>query len=196
MSAPRRRAPRGAAKRSPARRAPTRVALRIDVPAKSLPVPAAALRRLVARAVELTGFPGRLSVAVVDDPAMRVLNREFHGCDEPTDVLAFALDRPADGTGGRGSKARAAEAFDAEIAVSIDTARLEAADRGVPLVSELLLYVVHGTLHVLGEDDHDPAAYRRMHALALSILAALGHSNTIDPPEAKLGRRPGEDPTS
>jgi probable rRNA maturation factor len=151
------------------------------VPLRALPVPAAELRTQFAAAVALTGFEGRLSVAVVTDCAMRALNRDFHACDEPTDVLAFAL--------GGGPGAAAEDAFDAEVVVSLDTARLESAERRVPLASELLLYVVHGVLHLGGEDDHTAPAYRRMHARALSILAALGHSNTIDPPAAKL--RPG-----
>lgn len=184
------------------------------VPTKSLPAPAAVLRRELVAAVGAatretpatagqsaprgrgrrpggpsrgspaprnldTGLPGRISVVVVDDETMRVLNRDFHGCDEPTDVLAFALDRPPGPAG--------EDAFDAEVIVSLDTARLEAAERGVDPVSELLLYAVHGALHLAGEDDHDPASYRRMHTRALSILAALGRSNTIDPPESKLG---------
>lgn len=168
---------RAAPGRNRAARRPPPVETRFEVPARSLPSKAAPLRAEIARAVALTGFPGRLSVAVVDDPAMRVLNRTFHGADEPTDVLAFPLG---------GGPAGAGDAFDAEVVVSLDTARLEASERGVDLVSELLLYVVHGTLHLMGEDDHDPVSYRRMHARALSILAALGRSNTIDPARAKL----------
>ena len=129
-------------------------------------------------------LPRKAPVAVVSDPAMRKLNRDFHGCDEPTDVLAFAL--------GGAPSAAPAGAFDGEVIVSIDTARTEARARSVSLESELLLYVVHGTLHLMGEDDHSPAAYRRMHARALAILAALGHSNTIDPPAAKLGPKSPE----
>lgn len=177
------RARPASAARRPARggAAADAVAVRIDVPRAALPVPAAALRRAVVRAVALAGFPGRLSVAVVGDDTMRTLNRDYHGCDEPTDVLAFALGRPRGGA--------ASQEFDGEVIVSIDTARLEAGERGVPLVSEVLLYVVHGTLHLMGEDDHDPASYVRMHDRALSILAALGHANTIDPAHAKLGGR-------
>lgn len=168
---------RGAARRA----AVAPVEVRICVPAASLPLPARTLRRRIARAVALTGFAGRVSVALVDDAAMRAVNRDFHSCDEPTDVLAFALDRP------RGAPA---DAFDAEVVVSVDTARLEAAERGVSPSAEVLLYVVHGVLHLLGEDDHDAVAYRRMHARALAILAALGEANTIDPPEAKLPEKP------
>jgi probable rRNA maturation factor len=174
------RSGRARAARSPVRR-PSDTEVRVAVPARSLPGPAARFRADVRRAVALTGFPGRLSVAVVDDPSMRVLNREFHACDDATDVLAFALD----GSPG----VPAGEAFDGEVVVSADTARTEAAARGVTLRSELLLYVVHGVLHLLGEDDHDAGAYRRMHGRALSILAALGETNTIDPARAKLGRR-------
>ena len=166
-----------------AERAP-RVEVRFEVPRAALPMSAAKMRALIVRAVELTGYAGRLSVAVVGDAAMHVLNLDFHDCDEPTDVLAFALERP-DGVS-------STDAFDGEVVLSIDTARLEATERGVTLAAEVLLYVVHGTLHLMGEDDHKVISYRRMHARALSILAALGEANTIDPPHMKLrqGRRP------
>jgi probable rRNA maturation factor len=118
----------------------------------------------------------------VDDREMRTVNRTFHGVDEPTDVLAFPLDRggprPARGRG-----------FAGEVVVSLDTARREAAWRGVAPSAELLLYVVHGVLHLLGEDDHAPAAARRMHLRTLAILSALGEANTIEIPRARRGLR-------
>lgn len=148
---------------------PARVEISFAMRASELPTPPAALRRDVRRAVAATDFAGRLSVAVVSDAAMRRVNREFHDCDEPTDVLAFAL-----GAGGD-------DGFDAEVIVSLDTARREAAEHGVAPEAELLLYVVHGVLHLSGYDDHSLADARRMHARALSILAGLGHRNTIRP---------------
>jgi len=149
------------------------VSLRIEVP--DPPIPEERLRRDVVRALRLAGFGGSLSLAIVDDRVMRRVNRDFHAADRATDVLAFPLG------GGPGG------AFDAEVVVSADTARREAAKRGVTPASELMLYVVHGVLHLLGEDDHDPADAARMHERSLSILAALGHANTIGAPRARRG---------
>jgi probable rRNA maturation factor len=146
--------------------------------AADLPLPATKLRSDAAKAVAEAGFSGRMSLAIVSDATMRRVNREFHACDEPTDVLAFPL-APTPGD----------EGFDAEVIVSLDTARREAAAHGVDPAAELMLYVVHGVLHLLDYDDHSLADARRMHARALSILEGLGHRNTIAP-RAKPRREP------
>jgi probable rRNA maturation factor len=146
---------------------------------KSLPVSPAKFRRDAAKAVAAAGFEGRLSLAVVSDETMRRVNRDFHACDEPTDVLAFPL------------AATSEDSFDAEVIVSLDTARREAAAHGVEPAAELMLYVVHGVLHLSGYDDHALADARRMHARALSILEGLGHRNTIRPRSKPKGRRRG-----
>ena len=80
---------------------------------------------------------------------MRRLNREFHDADEITDVLAFPLDEGARERGPEG-----------EVIVCVPQAYREARARGLPPLTELLLYVVHGSLHLLGEDDHDARAAR------------------------------------
>jgi probable rRNA maturation factor len=146
-----------------------RAEFRFEEGARSLPMPAARFRRDAAAAVAAAGLTGRVSVAVVSDATMRRVNRQFHDCDEPTDVLAFAL---AEGGG---------DGFDAEIVVSLDTARREARAHEVDPAAELMLYVVHGALHLTGHDDHALEDARRMHARALAILAGLGHHNTIRP---------------
>ena len=146
---------------------PARVEFSFEMRAPALPVTPAKFRRDVTRAVREAGYVGALSVAVVSDATMRRVNCEFHDSDEPTDVLAFAL-----GAGGT-------DGFDGEVIVSLDTARREAAAHGVEPAAELMLYAVHGVLHLLGYDDHTLADARRMHARAVAILEALGHRNTI-----------------
>src|SRR5687768_60381 len=84
-----------------------RLAIAVEVPREELPLPVVKLRADVARAAAEAGFAGSLSVAVVSDAEMRRVNREFHDCDEATDVLAFALG----GSGPHG--------FDAEVVVSL-----------------------------------------------------------------------------
>lgn len=93
---------------------------------------------------------------------MRRLNRDFHAVDETTDVLAFELERWN------------GEGFDGEVIVCAPYARREARSRGLEFATELALYAVHGILHLLGEDDHEPERARRMRRLERRILAGVG----------------------
>ena len=150
-----------------------RVELALSVHPAALPLAEDLLLGQAAQVLDRAGLPGRLSLVVVDDATMRRVNRDFHACDEPTDVLAFPLDDPECRTPDPGS-------FAYEVVVSLDTARREAEARGVDVAAELMLYVTHGLLHLAGEDDHDPDAAVRMHARTLEILADLGHANSIE----------------
>ncbi len=135
---------------------------------EAIPLDRERFLREVEEAARGAGYRGDLSVAVVTDDAIRALNRRFLGRDRPTDVLAFPLDE-AEG----------------EVVVSADRAVREAERRGVPPLAELMLYVVHGILHLSGYDDREPAAARRMHAETLRILRRLGHRNRIEAPRGR-----------
>ena len=68
------------------------------------------------------------------------------------DVLAFPLEGPR----------VPGESFPAaEVVVSVETAVREARARRLRPRTEVLLYAVHGILHLRGEDDHDPVRARR-----------------------------------
>ncbi len=121
----------------------------------------------IRRAVEGTLATGRfrnaeISVAVVGDGEMRRLNREYLGHDYTTDVLSFPLRR----------EVRAGELV-GEIIVCRPVALRTARAIGWAPRWELLLYVVHGTLHLLGHDDKSPSAQRKMQAAEDSVFRAL-----------------------
>jgi probable rRNA maturation factor len=118
------------------------------------------VRRAVEHALAAESEDLSLSVVLVDDATIHDINRRFLAHDYPTDVIAFDL------RGGGGP--------DGEIFVSVTTAKREAEKRGVDVASEILLYCVHGTLHLLGYDDHEPRDRRRMQTRQRSLLAALG----------------------
>jgi len=134
----------------------------------ALPVDAALTRRAVA--VVLTGESVRsatISVAVVDDPTMRELNRRYLNHDYNTDVLSFLLeesDRQLDG----------------EIIVSAETAVMRAEEFAWSAGDELLLYVIHGTLHLTGYNDHSAAERGHMRRKEMQYLKELG----LDPERA------------
>lgn len=104
-----------------------------------------------------------LSVTIVGDRRIAALHRDWLGVPGPTDVISFPLsddEAPLPG----------APALLGEVVVSADTAAREARARGLPFERELLLYVAHGTLHLLGYDDHDPRDRARMHRRQEALL--------------------------
>ena len=104
---------------------------------------------------------GRVTVSVVGAPAMRALHRRHLGTDQTTDVLAFADS--GDG-----------EPLEADIAVCLDVAAGCAAERGLRVEQELLLYALHGLLHCAGGEDKTDEGFRAMHAEEDRILSAIG----------------------
>ena len=100
-----------------------------------------------------------VSVAIVDDPTIHRLNRQFLGHDYPTDVLSFVLEEPP--------------RLEGEVIASIDTARRAAAEVGWDAADELLLYAVHGALHLVGHLDKQPAESTAMRAAERSVLQRL-----------------------
>ncbi len=104
---------------------------------------------------------------LVDDAAIRALNRDYRETDRPTDVLSFPLADPsalADPN---------AALFLGEIYISVDTARAQARAARRPYGREVAHLAIHGLLHLLGEDHPTPAARRRMAAREASLLASL-----------------------
>ena len=98
---------------------------------------------------------------------MTALNQDFLGHEGATDVITFDL-RPESGT-----PAGAGDAI-AEIYVCPEVAIAAAARLGLPASRELVLYIVHGMLHLAGYDDLHPDKkrfMRRAEARALKLLA-------------------------
>jgi len=104
---------------------------------------------------------GSISVAIVDDDAIHRLNRQFLDHDYPTDVLSFVLENQP-------------PRLDGEIVVSTDTAARCAAELHWPAASELLLYVIHGALHLCGYGDKQPDEAAATRAREALLLEALG----------------------
>jgi len=105
-----------------------------------------------------------ISVAIVDDPTIRDLNRQYLEHDYETDVISFVLDWNED-TG----------ALLGQLIVSTDTAATLAEDVGSTMQEELLLYVIHGMLHLVGYDDKQPAAAIEMRAAEKEYLSRSPH---------------------
>src|SRR5437867_3476438 len=135
----------------------------ISCPHESVPVDRGALRDL-ARAV-LGGEGVRdaeISLAFVDNPTIRRLNRQFLDHDEPTDVLSFPLVEPG------------AKKLAGEVVIGAEVAQEQAAKRGHDTQAELALYVIHGLLHLCGYDDKSAQAAAEMRQRERHYLRQLG----------------------
>jgi len=126
---------------------------------KAVSCPAREVRRVLALALRMAGRDAELSVALVGDEEMTALNERFLGRAEVTDVLAFPYS--AEG-----------EPLVGEVIANAELAAREAATRGHTAQDELLLYFVHGLLHLLGYDDHTAPERRRMRRREAEVLAA------------------------
>lgn len=86
---------------------------------------------------------GEVTVALVSDRRMRVLNRAFRGKDYATDVLSFPM-----GTGGGDGLG--------DIVIAAGVAARQAREHGHAAGTEIRLLALHGLLHLLGYDHEDP----------------------------------------
>ena len=106
-----------------------------------------------------------LCVFLVDDPESARLHAQHFGDSEPTDVMSFpdgAVD-PSTGLIRLG-----------DLAVGLGVAQRLSVQRQRPLAEELALYVLHGTLHLLGHDDVDDADREAMWAEQRRVMGSLG----------------------
>jgi probable rRNA maturation factor len=148
--------------------APITVGFHLDAP-DTHPPSAGWIEPRLADALHRCGVTqGRLDVTLLDDVTMGRLHQDHCGDPSPTDVITFDLaDPPSDRSAPR-------TRVEGDLVVGRDVAIRQADARGHEAREELLLYAVHGLLHLLGEDDHDDAAYQQMHRREDELLTAMG----------------------
>lgn len=124
-------------------------------------------------------FPaGALSVAFLGDDEICRMHEEFLADPSKTDVITFPGDDVFDKPRERSSVEMPVDggddsAFAGEICVCVDQAMRVAKELNVAFEDELLLYLVHGWLHLAGLDDiaeDDRKAMRAAEAFALDLL--------------------------
>ena len=85
---------------------------------------------------------GRLGVVIVDNETIHNLNKDFLQHDYPTDVISFQVESElANGY------------LEGEVVVSAEMAQNRAPEFGWSVKEELILYIIHGLLHLVGFDD-------------------------------------------
>ncbi len=109
-----------------------------------------------------------VSVLLVDNAAIRDLNRTYRGVDRATDVLSFAQRE--------GEDALASDPLLGDVVISIERAQEQALEYGHSPAREVGFLAVHGTLHLLGFDHVEVDDERVMMEKTEAILASAGLS--------------------
>lgn len=116
-------------------------------------------------AIEAVDLSNEVSIAIDEDRAIQVLNRQFLGVDAPTDVLSFPSSETNPETGAP---------YLGDIMISYPRAKQQAENAGETIGDELQLLVVHGMLHLLGYDHAEPDEKAAMWAVQQKALNHLG----------------------
>jgi probable rRNA maturation factor len=105
---------------------------------------------------------GELRLRIVEDETMADAHLRYTNIAGTTDVLTFDLRDSLD------------DPIDADIMICVDEAARQAKVRGHDERMELLLYSLHGMLHLIGYDDHTKRGYAAMHKREDELLTATG----------------------
>jgi probable rRNA maturation factor len=98
---------------------------------------------------------GAVSVALVSDRRVRVLNRDYRASDYPTDVLSFPV-------GERSGFEQTRRPFLGDIVIATGVARRQARAAGHSERTEVRILALHGLLHLIGYDhERDDGAMAR-----------------------------------
>ena len=129
----------------------------------------AGLSRFLNRAAAAVGLVGGVDVLLTSDAGIRRLNKRFRGKNKATDVLSFPAPDEAEGLAG-------------DIAISLETASRQATEHGHALRDEVRVLLLHGVLHLHGEDHETDsgemavreAELRRILRLPVGLIARAG----------------------
>ena len=126
------------------------------------------IKQVVKEVLGKKSSSAKLSFAFVDNNEIKKLNKRYFDSDDVTDVIAFPLDNHKN-------------ALNGEIVVSVETAVDTADKENLDAEGEIILYVVHGLLHLLGYSDVNREDAIIMHEKESKILKALGYNMpTVD----------------
>lgn len=148
-------------------------------------VPRSWLRGVASGAVKKLGLgePCQLSLVITDDDTVRLLNRDYRGLDETTDVLSFSTAHQGhwQGDGPPLGSTDDEEAFVypedeprpiGEVIISYPQVVRQTKNGNAR--AELALLVVHGILHLVGYDHDGPDQEAVMWTKQEEVLSGLG----------------------
>jgi probable rRNA maturation factor len=123
-----------------------------------------------------------ISLMGCDDARIAVLNADFRGKPQPTNVLSWPSEERGSEFAGEAPEPPVPGLADdpqplGDIAIAWDTCAGEAEAQGKPMADHVTHLIAHGVLHLLGYDHVDDADAALMERLEVQILASLGVSD-------------------
>jgi probable rRNA maturation factor len=138
---------------------------------------------LLRKALHLLGLHRvELSIFLVNDRRMRILNRQYRGVDSTTDVLSFPQNDnpplPPFTKGGLGGITKLgylkSNIVLGDIVINLHKAKRQAAEDTLTFNEELRWLLIHGLLHLIGY-EHEKSGYdeKKMRRKERELLNAL-----------------------
>lgn len=112
-----------------------------------------------------------ISFMLANDDLIHILNREYRGKDNPTNILTFAALDDEHAPLGPDVVSLG------DVVLSYQTIEREAKEQGRFLRDHITHLIVHGTLHLLGYDHMEEDQATDMETLEIRILEKLGVQN-------------------
>ena len=137
----------------------------------------AARATLAGLGLAVEGF--QISLLACDDARIAILNADFRGKPQPTNVLSWPSDERAPEFVGEDPERPDPGPLDdplelGDIAIAYDTCTREAAEQGKPVAAHVTHLLVHALLHLLGYDHIEDEDAELMEGHEVRILASLG----------------------
>lgn len=114
-----------------------------------------------------------VSLLLTTDTEIQTLNATYRNQDRSTDVLAFAA---LEWDGPTSPEMAELPTNLGDIAISVETAALQAAENGHDLALELIWLASHGLLHLLGWDHPDAIHLNQMLMEQARLITLIGFS--------------------
>lgn len=118
-------------------------------------------------------------ISLVGDETMSDLHAQSHDDPTPTDVLTYELEHDEEGNVTEG-----------QIVICVPEAARRAGEHRMDVGHEVLLYALHGLLHLCGFDDRKKKDFDKMHATEDHILTLAGFGPLFHRPASPRPARP------
>lgn len=107
---------------------------------------------------------GRIGIVIVDNDTIHELNKNFLQHDYPTDVISFQLESNLENG-----------YLEGEVITNSQIAQVRAPEFGWSVHGELMLYIIHGLLHLVGLDDMSAEDRKKMREKEQYYLRFAGY---------------------
>ena len=108
-----------------------------------------------------------LLIRLVSPVEIQVLNKEYRGKNQVTNVLSFQSDIPEE----------VGESILGDVVICVDVVREEALISDKQFADHLTHMAIHGILHLIGHDHEDVTAANKMESIEIDFLSKIGISN-------------------